>query len=158
MAKKEKKKKKEKSKKAKTSWIFKLSVVFFVIFSIMVLQQTTIMLVIAMLPAIVAYIVDNTSSRSWFKTLFCCNLAGALPYLGEVYFSKGNSFQAMQQQMADFSMWLIIYASAGFAWVLIWGLPQISEAFYRSYYYLKSEEHKKKLRRLKQEWKSIRYS
>lgn len=147
-----KKEKKGKKEKKKGGFVGKLKALFLIAGAIFLLRQSVIMLMVGLLPAFVAYIVDTTNGKSWFKTVFCFNLAGLLPYLAEVYFEKGNSASAMQSQMGDFTMWLVVYLSAGLAWVFIWLCPKVALLCLRGYHEYKAEEHTKKFERLKKEW------
>ncbi len=149
---KQEKQQKSGSKPKKGGFASKLRLLLLSTIAVLVLQQSVIMLLIGMLPSFVAYIVDNTNSRSWFKTVFCFNLAAMLPYLAELYFDEGNSSAAMQAQMGDFTMWLLIYSSAGLAWVVIWACPKIAAIYLKSYHDLRAQEHRRKFQRLKEEW------
>ena len=148
----EKGKDKEKKPKKKGSFKQKLKVFLFVGAAVFFLKQSVIMLMVGLLPAFVAYIVDKTYSNSWFKTVFCFNLAAMLPYIAEVYFEQNNSASAMQAQMGDFFMWFVVYLSAGFAWVLIWACPQFAMLYLKGYHEYKAEEHRRKFDKLKKEW------
>lgn len=150
--------KKEKPAKTKTGGGYKLSgkakflMMLGTIGSIILLQQSTVMLLIGMLPAIVAIIVDNTHGKSWAKTVFCFNLAGLLPALLDVYIGDGNTMASLQLHMGDMTMWLTTYGAAGMGWVVIWLSPLIAEQYLQYYYRSCITSCKRKMARLDEEW------
>jgi hypothetical protein len=122
---KEKKAKAEKKKGSKrvTLWLVISSVAM-----IAFLRTGFIFFILAMFPAIVAFYLDRTGSRSTFHTVFACNLAGCLPFLGKIL--KNNAAQAeIQAVMGDALNWLIIYAAAGFGWLLVFAAPAFALGF-----------------------------
>lgn len=143
---------KGKKGKKQVSWRSRIVTFLLIAAAVVLLQQTIIMVVIGMLPAIVAYIVDDTRSRAWSKVVTACNMAGMLPFVVDLYFVSGNSTVAMQQQMSSLFMWMVVYGSAGIAWVLIWGMPKVALFFYRIFHAYRIDEHKKALRKLRREW------
>jgi hypothetical protein len=147
-------KKNARTKKGKKKLPFfkKLQIILVALAAVVIFRQTIIMVVIGLLPSIVAFIVDDTRSRSWAKSVSACNLAGLLPFVVEVYFYAGNSVGAMQEKMADFLMWLVVYGAAGLAWLFIWGMPKVAMVFYRVYYTYRIQEHQKALLKLRDEW------
>lgn len=152
-----KKEKAEKTKAAKPtghklSGKTKLMLFILLVGSIAILRQSVVMLLIGMLPAIVAIIVDNTHNKAWAKTVFCFNLAGLLPSLLEVYISAGNSMTALQNSMSNMTVWLVAYGAAGAAWVVIWAAPMIAEKFLEAYCKTSIATYKRKIEKLDEEW------
>jgi hypothetical protein len=93
--------------------VFKLGFIFFML---------------AMLPSVVAFYVDISRDRMNSQTVFACNLAGALPYMTQML-EEGVSSSAIQQVMTSTTSWLVIYASAGFGWLLIICMPICAQYF-----------------------------
>lgn len=130
----------------------KLLIMIFTIGAIIVLQQSSIMLLVGMLPAFVALIVDNTHGKSWAKTVFCFNMAGLLPALLEVYIGDGNTLRSLQAHMGDMTMWLIAYGMAGMGWVVIWLSPLAAEQFLKLFTQSSIANCQRKMARLDAEW------
>lgn len=147
-----KKKKDKKENKSKVGWRLKLFIFLFCVGAVLGLKQSCILLLIGLLPAIVAYIVDTTPTQAWFKTVFCFNLAGILPYIAELYFTHGNSLSAMQKQVSDIWMWLMVYLAAGAGWLTIWLCAKGAHSMIALYTSAKIEGHRKKIKKIEQEW------
>jgi hypothetical protein len=143
---------KAKSSGSKTSGKNKFLFLLCSVGAIAILKQSVVMLLIGMLPAIVAMIVDNTHGKSWAKTVFCFNLAGLLPSLLEVYIGEGNSMNALQTHMSDMGVWLIAYGCAGLAWLVIGICPLISEKFLGYYAQNRIASYQRKMEKLDAEW------
>lgn len=117
------KKKKKPPKKGST-----LRTIILVIISLVLIvftKTTYIFIVLMLLPAIVAYFVDKTDHRSNFHTIFACNLAGLLPYAMDII-ARGSPAVAMMDALGDVYVWFVIYASAGFGYLLVWGCPKVA--------------------------------
>ncbi len=119
-----KKTEKEIKKKSKrTTFLIILISILCIIF----LRTGFIFVVIALLPTIVAYYLDTTSSRAKFHTVFACNLSGLLPRIAEML-KEGNQSSSYTTEMMSNSMhWLTIYASAGFGWLLVFATPLFAQ-------------------------------
>lgn len=116
---------------------------------IFMFRQSTVLLLIGLLPALVALIVDTTSSRAWAKTVFCFNLAGIMPTMAEIFFtgSGGNL-----DRIGDMNMWLMAYSAAGAAWLIIWLSPIIAGFWLDIYADYRIERHSAKMAQLDEEW------
>lgn len=124
MAKKEKSEKNKKGKKkgsTKTTLLLTLGSLAMII----AMQMTYVLFVIGMLPTFVAYFIDRTPSRSIYHTVMPCNLSGVLPFVVDII-SRDNSNGALQAMLSDFSVLLIMYASAGLGWVLVYASPYVA--------------------------------
>jgi hypothetical protein len=146
--------KKEKTNKSSSGLRFKTKLLLFIglIGSIVLLKQSTMFMLVGLLPAIVALIVDTTPKKSWAKAVFCFNFAGILPPLLNLVIAEGNSPKALQLYMGDMSLWLQTYSAAGMAWVFIWLNPIIAEKLLRFYHQARIEKHQKKLQQIDEEW------
>ncbi|MDG1287120.1 MAG: hypothetical protein P8P30_06090 [Rickettsiales bacterium] len=144
--------KKTKKKKKKSS--FKSKILWFIVLvgTFALLRQTTMLLLVGMLPTLVVKFIDDSDEQLWFKTVFCFNLAGVFPYLIDITMTHGNSVRALQEQMADSFTWLSAYggAAAGYAVMIV--CPMASEFFMRVFNTKRIEKHHKKLVRLHEEW------
>jgi hypothetical protein len=115
-------KQKKRAKRA-TLWLIIVSV-----FLVAFLRTGFIFFILAMMPAIVASFLDRTHSRSKFHTVFACNLAGTLPFLGNIIKNHGANAE-IQDVMGDPFNWLIIYAAAAFGWLLVYAAPAFATGF-----------------------------
>ncbi|MFZ4124729.1 MAG: hypothetical protein ACOYJ2_01485 [Rickettsiales bacterium] len=98
------------------------------IFLIIFMRTGFVFFIMAILPSIVAYYLDRTAQRYTFHTVFACNLAGTLPFIGQII--KNGAAQAeIQVVMGDTLNWLIIYAAAGFGWLLVYAAPAFAQGF-----------------------------
>lgn len=106
----------------------KLSIIFLTILFlslVVLIRHTFLFLIVALLPTIVAYIVDRTPTKSMFQSVMACNMAGMLPYLAKLI-DMGNSPGMVQTIMGDMLVWLIIYSAAGIGWCMVWLWPHVA--------------------------------
>jgi len=139
-------KKKKGSFKSKLLWFIAIIVCF------ALLRQTMMFMLLGMLPTLVIKFTDATEDNMWFKTIFCFNLAGIFPYLLELVTVHQNSIKAIQAQMTDSTMWLVVYGSAAVGYAAMWVCPIVTEFFLRIISSKRSTNHRKKLNRLHDEW------
>lgn len=137
-------------KKNKLSFKAKFMLLISLVGSIFLFQQSTVLLLIGLLPSFVALIVDTTATKSWTKTVFCFNLAGIMPTMADIIFtSTGN---ALESRINDMNMWLMAYSAAGAAWVFIWLGPRIAHAWLSVYAENSIERHLAKMKQIDDEW------
>ncbi len=117
---------KEKAKKKATKKTFMLIV--FTVFCIVTLHLTFLFAIVGMLPAFVAYFIDKGDNRGVFHSVFACNLSGTLAVIVPLI-ARGNDVAILNSFMADGTNWLIMYASAAFGWVLVYGCPHVGQLF-----------------------------
>jgi hypothetical protein len=88
---------------------------------IAMLQFGFIFLVLALLPSIAAYCVDEDYERSTFRTIFACNLAATMPTLTPMFVS-GLKFKYFEigGTISDPKVWLFIYGGAGVGFGMIY--------------------------------------
>lgn len=127
MAKKEKSQKETKTQKKTGSRVTLIMIVSSLLI-IAIFKTGFIFLVVALLPAIVASYVDSTPSRSRFHTVVACNLSGVVPYMAQILQDNGTRGGYVTELMSDASTWFIIYAWAGFGWVLVYTTPILAKA------------------------------
>lgn len=83
------------------------------------------LIVIGLMPAVVANVVEKRNRRFASKAVSAFNLAGILPF----FFKLGgtpNPNLAAKEMISDPYVWLMIYGFATFGWVLIQVLPQLT--------------------------------
>ena len=83
-----------------------------------------VLLVVSLLPAAVATIVDRRPRKFASKTVMCFNLAGLFPAMFDTFMATDPDLAA-QQQLADPYIWLMVYGFAGFGWLVVYLIPQM---------------------------------
>lgn len=99
-------------------WLFSTSSVYAIIF-----------FVLAMIPSILALLIDRGAGRFASKTIVACNLIGVMPFLFEL-FQVYDRDALSRQFIADYTTWFMVYGFAGIGMILIWMFPQVSMLIY----------------------------
>lgn len=88
---------------------------------IAMLQFGFIFLIIALLPSIAAYCIDEEYDRSTFRTIFACNLAATIPIITPMFVS-GLKFKYFEVAgtVGDPKVWLFVYSGAAIGWGMIY--------------------------------------
>lgn len=89
--------------------------------SIILLQSGFLFMLLALMPSIVAYFIDNDPRKNSFKVVFSGNISAALPTLLPML----KAALAMKKfdisaAMSDPKVWLFIYLGAGTGWAIIY--------------------------------------
>lgn len=115
-----------KSKKRKGMGMMMKLIILLVSLALCVfIRQTFLFLIIALLPSVVAYLVDRSERRMAFQSVLACNLAGTMPFLSGML-KQGNSQAVVQTAMADMTTWFIIYSAAAIGWCMLWLWPHVA--------------------------------
>jgi hypothetical protein len=91
----------------------------------LVLLPTTLVVLPAMIPTVVARIVDPGPGRHLTITVGSLNFAGALWFIHDVW-AYGQTFAAVQPALSDMMAWLAALVGAGAGWTIHWVMPVIS--------------------------------
>jgi hypothetical protein len=91
----------------------------------LLLMPSTLVLLPAMMPTVVARIVDPGPGRHLTITVGALNFAGSLWFM-HVLWSQGQSFHAIMPTLSDPMGWLCALVGAGCGWTLNWVMPVIS--------------------------------
>lgn len=83
-----------------------------------------VLIVVSMLPAVVAHVVDRRPRRWASRTVMFFNIAGLLPHLFDIMMSHDPNAMA-SHLLSDPYIWLVIYGFAGFGWLFVYIVPQI---------------------------------
>ncbi|HET6157911.1 MAG TPA: hypothetical protein VFE34_06175 [Dongiaceae bacterium] len=83
-----------------------------------------IVLVAALVPSMVARIVDATPGRYLTFTVFGLNLVGALYFVHELL-TMGNDLAAVSVVLQDSIGWLAALSGAGCGWLLFMAMPSL---------------------------------
>ena len=88
---------------------------------VLTLQFGFIFLLVALLPSVMAYFVDDHEGKPIFKTVLACNATGTLPPLMPMLMS-GMQFHYHDVTAAMLAphVWLFIYGGAAAGWGLIY--------------------------------------
>lgn len=89
---------------------------------------TWVFLILAMLPTVVAFVVDRTPSRNGWVAVAGLNFSGVAPYLMKLWFETHSMSAAMKMLSNPFDL-IVMYGAAGLGWVLHMSLPPVVEAW-----------------------------
>ena len=121
------------SQAAKKSRLFKqnqLTLFLAVGFVILVILSlpTVMVIVFALLPTFVAFIVDRTPEKNAVFCVGSLNMCGVLPYLIDLW-TGHNSMDAAIIILTDVFSLLVIYGASAFGWMIFQSLPPIVATF-----------------------------
>jgi hypothetical protein len=136
-----------KSKRSKwlPLWIF-----LFLICTV-VLQHAFLFVFIALLPSIVAYIIDNKEGRPIFTSVVSLNFAGLSPFLFDMGVS-GNYLSQASALMGSVYIWFVIYAAAALGWLLVLICPACTALILKTIRGSQIAHLEKQQRKLTEEW------
>ncbi len=92
------------------------------------LTYVVTIITIAVMPSIVANVVEKRKRRYASKTVTAFNLAGVIPHIISLA-RAGDPNMTAKGMMTDPYIWLIIYGLAGFGWIMVQVIPQITFLF-----------------------------
>ncbi len=116
-----------------------------------VLRTGFMFIIIAMLPSIVTYYIDQSRRQYTFKTIFACNLSGVMPFIGRMM-HYGPSSSTMEEIMGNASNWLIIYGSAMIGFLLIRLAPMIAHMMISGFHSTQVIRLSRNQKRIESEW------
>lgn len=126
---------------------------------ILVLKLGFIFLLIALLPSMAAYFVDEDSELTTFRTIFACNLAAVMPTVTPMFIA-GLKFKNYDigSIIGNPSTWLFIYVGAAIGWVLINFGSHVARTILEVQYKFRASSLEKSQARLVEEWgDSVKY-
>lgn len=91
---------------------------------VLITLPTWIFLFFAMLPTLVAFIVERGKYRFAWLTVGGINIAGAAPFLLKMWFGQ-HSIEAAARMLTDVYALIVILGSAAFGWALYLSLPPV---------------------------------
>lgn len=95
---------------------------------LIVALPTIIILVIGMLPAFVAYIVDNTKQKYAALSVGSMNFCGVFPALFEIWTGTHTIDGSLTVLLDPFTL-MVMYAGAAFGWVFFMSIPMFVSTF-----------------------------
>ncbi len=115
------------------------------------LRTGFVFVVIAMLPSIVAYYFDVSKQRYLFRAIFCSNLSGLLPFIGELL-RHGPSSGTLQKIMESAHSWLIIYGAAMMGLLLVRVCPILAQMMISGHHRAQLARFERLQKRIENEW------
>lgn len=104
---------------------FKLALLLILLLPVAAMMAPlAIVLAAALVPSIVARIVDSGPGRYLTFTVLSFNLVGALYFVHQVL-AMGNSLDAVMRVLQDSVGWLAALSGAGCGWLLFLGVPPL---------------------------------
>ncbi len=118
-----------------------------------ILQLGFIFLLMALLPSIAAYFVDEDADRVTFRTIFACNLAATIPSLTPVFVSglKLKHYD-IGSIITSPNVWLFIYSAAATGWCMIHFGNHVARSFLEIQYKFRAASLERAQARLLEEW------
>ncbi len=98
----------------------------FIVILLWVSLDTVILVLLGMLPTIVALIIDRSKHKSSTLCVGGMNFSGVFPYLLELWTGANTSAIAI---ITDIYKLLVMFAAAGFGWMLFLAIPPVVGAF-----------------------------
>jgi hypothetical protein len=89
---------------------------------------TVIVLSVALVPTAVAFVVERGKGYYCGLTVGCMNLAGAMPYLTDLWF-KGHTVPAATAIITNVFAWMMFYGAAMFGWAIYSTTPSVVSTF-----------------------------
>lgn len=89
---------------------------------------TMIVLGVAMIPTGVAFLMERRKGYYAGLTVGCMNLAGASPYLFDLW-TKGHNVQAATGIITNVFAWMMFYGAAMFGWAIYTTTPSLVSTF-----------------------------
>ena len=93
----------------------------------LVLLPSTLVMIVAMVPTLVARIVDPAPGRQLTITVGSLNFAGALWFMHDLW-SAGQEFSAIVPTLSDMIGWLAALVGAGMGWAIYSLMPIVSRS------------------------------
>lgn len=89
---------------------------------------TMMVLGVAMIPTGVAFLMERRKGYYGGLTVGCMNLAGASPYLFDLW-TKGHNVQAATGIITNVFAWMMFYGAAMFGWAIYTTTPSLVSTF-----------------------------
>lgn len=118
---------------------------------LIVALPTVMLIAFAMLPAIVAVIIDRTEERSAAFCVGGLNFCGMFPYLMDLWFGDHDLGQAIQILTDVFAL-AVMYGGACMGWMLYLSLPPVIASFIQVMSERRLEQLRKTQRQILDEW------
>lgn len=91
-----------------------------------VFKYAMLLVLLGLLPTFVALYADTTNEGFHARVVGLCNMAGVLPFLGELWVA-GITADSVTATIGTPHVWLVMYGAAAFGWGVVWFFPQAME-------------------------------
>lgn len=147
-------KKQKKAKSGKGGGKSKVKLVFLLLLcaaGVILVKYAFIFLLVAVLPSIVAHIVDKSPSRLVFQIVMACNLTGVLPQFGTLI-SSNASEASFYSLIGNPIVWITMYGAAAIGWIIVSFTPSIALFIVSAMNTVKITQLQMVQKRLVEEW------
>jgi hypothetical protein len=117
----------------------------------LLLLPSTLVLLPAMVPTLVARIVDPSPGRHLTITVGSLNFAGSLWFMHTLW-SEGQSFAAIAPTLSDMLGWMAALVGAGAGWAIYTGMPILSRSIANAKSNLRLNRVRKAQEELVEQW------
>lgn len=125
-----------------------------IVILIIVSLPSVMVILFALLPTFVAFIVDRTPEKNAVFCVGSLNLCGVLPYLIELW-TGDNSMNAAILILTDVFSLAVIYGASAFGWMIFQSLPPIIATFITVLAQSRVSSLRSAQRKLTDEWGDI---
>jgi hypothetical protein len=87
-------------------------------------RPVCMLLMFALVPTMLAWLVDNTPGQSLIRTVAPLNLASSLPFAIKLW-HEHNSLDQVFAFMSGSTTWVALYGAAAFGWLLYYLAPAV---------------------------------
>ena len=114
--------------KRRVPYVFQIGISIAVVAALVFSLPTVVLLFLGLLPAMVAFIVDDDPRKYAAKCVFATNLAGAWFFLLKLWTGDHSLAEAMAI-LTDVYSWLLMYSAAALGWLCYLWFPSIAALF-----------------------------
>ncbi len=114
--------------KRRSSYLFQIGLSMAVLAALIFSLPTVVLLFLGLLPAMVAFIVDDDPRKYATKCVVATNFAGTWFFLLQLWTADHSLGEAMGI-LTDVYAWLLIYGSAALGWLCFLWFPSIAALF-----------------------------
>jgi hypothetical protein len=131
-----------------------LSLSFGFVIMVVMSLPSVMLIVFALLPTFVAFIVDRTPEKNAVFCVGSLNLCGVLPYLLDLW-TGDNSMDAAILILTDVFSLVVIYGASAFGWMIFQSLPPVIATFITVLAQSRVSSLRSAQRKLIEEWGEI---
>ena len=128
--------------------------IFLIIISVLmmaVLRTGFVFVVIALLPAIVAYFMDRSRYLHIFKCVFCFNLSAVIPSISKLLVAGPSNF-LINELMGDTLNWMLIYGAALMGLMLVNMMSSLAQVMVSTFHKNHVVNLNNNQKKIEQEW------
>ena len=114
--------------KRRVSYVLQIGLSIAVLAALVLSLPTVVLLFLGLLPAMVAFIVDDDPRKYAAKCVFATNFAGAWFFLLKLWTGDHSLADAMAI-LTDVYSWLLMYSAAALGWLCYLWFPSIAALF-----------------------------